>query len=288
MNHPKYFVVQFGALLAMYACLSSLLFVIFGIITVLFPNVAGQLYEDESARSSIRTGIAMLIVFFPTYLALMRVSNHWRRVETDGEYSTLSKWLIYLSVLVGGGVLLGDLVAVILGALEGDLTLRFLLKAGTLFLVAGATLSFYVLDLRGYFKQHSKHALYFAYGATVVVLGTVVCGFMQIESPEAIRQLRLDETTVRELDLFRWQIEDYYQQHKVLPVEQALTLPETIEGRRAFEYRVTGSNTYELCAEFSAPTPESEMAVPKLPEEKNYTWNHEAGWQCFDRTVVQE
>jgi hypothetical protein len=40
--------------------------------------------------------------------------------------------LVYLSLLVGGGVLLGDLVAVILAFLNGEITTRFILKAGVL------------------------------------------------------------------------------------------------------------------------------------------------------------
>jgi hypothetical protein len=46
--------------------------------------------------------------------------------------------LVYLSLLVGGGVLLGDLVAIILAFLNGEITTRFILKAGVLLVVVGA------------------------------------------------------------------------------------------------------------------------------------------------------
>ena len=126
MNTPKNFALQLGALITLYVSLTSLMTLLFAVITVAFPDAADGYYTVESATSTIRFSAAILIVFFPVYLWLTRTLNQIRRKE-DGVYLTLTKWLIYLSLLGGGGVLLGDLVAVIYNFLEGEITTRFVL-----------------------------------------------------------------------------------------------------------------------------------------------------------------
>ncbi len=136
-NTAKHTVLQLGALITLYVSLTSLVVLLFSIINLQLPDAIDSYWEIESSASSVRYAIAMLVVFFPTYITLTRVVNKTRRSETNPTYLGLTKWLLYLSLLVGGGVLLGDAVVVILNFLEGEITMRFLLKAVTLFLVVG-------------------------------------------------------------------------------------------------------------------------------------------------------
>ena len=109
-NTARNFALQLGSLIALYVSLSALIAVIFGVINITYPDQAEGYWAYDSAQQGIRFGIAMLLVFFPTYVVLTRTVNQIRRKET-GTYLTLTKWLVYLSLLVGGGILLGDLVA---------------------------------------------------------------------------------------------------------------------------------------------------------------------------------
>jgi hypothetical protein len=111
-NTAKNFALQLGSLISLYVSIGALIALLFGIITLLYPDSAQYAWEGESARITIRTTIAILVVFFPTYITLTRIVNKIRRTES-GTYLTLTKWLIYLSLLIGGGVLLGDLVTVL-------------------------------------------------------------------------------------------------------------------------------------------------------------------------------
>ncbi|MCA9366506.1 hypothetical protein KC722_02915, partial [Candidatus Kaiserbacteria bacterium] len=122
MEHtPKNMALQLGALIALIVSISSLLVLLFGIINLVFPDAAAASWEYSNAQEGIRYAIASLLVFFPTYLLLTRKVNVARRHES-GLYHTLTKWLVYAALLVGGLVMLGDLVAVIMAFLNGELT----------------------------------------------------------------------------------------------------------------------------------------------------------------------
>jgi hypothetical protein len=111
-NTAKNFALQLGSLIALYVSIVALVTLLFGLITIFYPDVANGYWEYNSASSSVRFGIALLVIFFPVYIVLTRMVNTTRRIE-QGSYLTLTKWLIYLSLLVGGVTILGDLVSVV-------------------------------------------------------------------------------------------------------------------------------------------------------------------------------
>lgn len=293
-NHTaKHFVLQLGSLLSLYLSIGFLLTLLFGIITVQFPDAANGYWETESAQGQIRLGIAMVLVFFPTYLVLTRTVNTLRRTETNGAYLNLTKWLVYLSLLVGGGVLLGDLVAVIMSYLEGELTERFLLKAFSVFLVVGAAFHYYILDARGYWLTREDKSIMFAFGAGLVVLAALGYGFTQAGSPREARELRLDAKQVQDLQSIQWNIETYIYENKRVPAsltDLSLSVPQAPEGRPAYEY-VPTSEGFELCATFANDSINQEPTFPTRFEDQKIqifnenNWEYKAGFSCFARTV---
>jgi len=148
-NTAKNFALQVGSLITLYVSIGALISLVFSIITVLYPDSAQYAWEYGSATATIRTTIAILVVFFPTYIILTRMVNTIRRTEV-GTYLKLTKWLVYISLLIGGGVLLGDLVMVLTGFLNGELTIRFVLKALTVLVVVGSAFVYYLADVKGY------------------------------------------------------------------------------------------------------------------------------------------
>ena len=60
----------------------------------------------------------------------------------------MRRWLGYLSIFVGALTLSGDAMTLIYFLLEGQLTVRFLLKAAVLFLIAGSLVLYLVFTLR--------------------------------------------------------------------------------------------------------------------------------------------
>lgn len=292
----KSFVLQLAALATLFVSLPAFITLIFGIINIMLPDAADGYWYLESSESSIRYSIAVLVIFFPAYLYLTRVVNQARRGE--GElYHTLTRWIIYLALLVAGLIMLGDLATVVYTFLNGELTLRFLLKAATLFLIIGAASYYYMLDARDHWQRHEKESVRIGVVALAVVLASIVFGFMQIDAPSVAREVRLDQTQISDLQDMQWRIESFYQANDSFParlevVYEDVPMPSAPEGREAYEYNVTGADTYELCATFAHPTPSSERSIgkPFMGSDgvylENQNWEHPAGRECFDRKII--
>lgn len=295
-NTAKHFALQLGSLISLYLSLSFLIVLLFGIINVLFPDAIEGYWQIESATDNIRLGIAMVIVFFPTYVVLTRLVNNARRHEATSTYLVLTKWLIYLSLLIGGGVLLGDLVAVIMAFLDGELTQRFILKATTVLIVVGAAFYYYLQDARGVWLKNEKYSIYFGVVTTIVVLGSLIYGFGHIETPAAVREMRLDQTQLSDLQQIQYKIEGaLVLSSSTVPasLEEAFagfTIPEAPEEREPYTYEVTDRG-FNLCATFFMNSPESvevmfkDSYLPTAPILNANNWSYKAGRYCFERVV---
>ncbi len=290
-NSPKNFVIQLGALIALYTSIIALTVLVFSIINLKFPDES-YYWEGESAREAIRACMAVLIVFFPTYLVLTRFSNQNRRAESNGEYVGLTRWLVYFSLLVAVGILLGDLVTLINYFLNGEITSRFLYKVFALFLIVGSAFHYYILDVRGYFTNRVAKSMQFAIGSVVLVTASLIFGFQYIETPSEVREQRLDEQQITDLQSAQSYIENYYMTNDKLPATLAdayndLPIPTAPTGREAYRYTISDATSYELCANFSAPTRGAGDAF-SLAIDANFNWNHQAGDWCFTRVITKQ
>jgi hypothetical protein len=298
-NHTaKNFVLQLGSLITLYLSITFLLVLLFNIINLLYPDAVEGYYQIESSSEGVRLGIAMLLVFFPTYLILTRKINSIRRQDTSTYYSGLTKWLVYLSLLIGGGVLLGDLVAVILAFLNGEITTRFILKAVSLLIVVGAAFYYYLQDARGYWTTREKISIYYAGAMSLVVLFSLVVGFNHIKTPNQVREMKLDETQVSDLQNMQFRIEDYLRVNNALPatIEElyvGVETPVAPENRDAYLYKITDKG-FELCATFAFPSqnpntysyPVAELTKTIAIKGRD-NWDHKDGRYCFERVVTE-
>ena len=302
MQHhtPKHFVLQLGALLSLYVSLGALLVLLFSLINIMFPDAADSAWVTESARDAVRGAIATLLVVFPSYLVLTRVTNQARRHETGGTYTALARWLIYLSLLVGGGVIAADLVTLIVFFLHGELTVRFVLKVLVLLFVVGATVTYYVLDIRGYFIERARRSLVCGAVASALVLATIVIGFLNIDTPAEVREARIDEQQLDDLREIQWRVEDYLRVNEAVPtslseVYDVEATPSAPPERSVYRYEVTADG-FQLCAEFARSSTDSSFSQvrPLAPDrDLQYpyilnpnSWEHEAGDWCFERTII--
>ncbi len=296
-NTPRNVVLQVGSLIALYLSASFLLTLVFGLINISYPSATDSYCEIESATESIRLGIAMLIVFFPTYLVLTRLMNRFRRVEHGALYQNITKWLIYLSLLIGGLVLLGTLVTTIYTFLNGDLTTRFILKAAAVIAVVGAAFHYYVLDAKGVWVREEGKSVMYGVGAALLVFLAISYGIANIETPAVVREMKLDEEQLNDLRNMQWEVDNYMaMSSSTLPntLEDAYALsaqdvPVAPEGREAYSYEKTDKG-FKLCATFSRDSVPNEFmdtsyvdpaARIKNPE----NWNYKEGRYCFERVV---
>ncbi len=294
-NLPKNFVLQLGSLITLYVSIAALLTLIFNTINVAIPDAAAGSWEWSSSQTAMRSSLAILIVFFPVYLALTRIVNQTRR-NSEAIYSALTKWAIYISLLIAGIAMLIDLVVVIMFFLEGEITTRFLMKALAVVLVLGAVFYYYLRDAQGYWQMRMGMSVMYGAVATAIVLGAIVASLYHLEMPNEAREARIDNEQLGVLQDMQWRTEEYYRSNEKLPTDLAelygeFPVPTAPDGRSAYEYKVTGEKTYELCATFvrdsSVTGNDYSVARPVTGPglSKNYNWDYKPGNWCFEREI---
>jgi hypothetical protein len=136
---------------ALYTWVISLITLLFTCINVTWADPAWPEYRfsREAVDSAIRWSLAAIVVAYPLFLLLWR--HLLRAMERDPERGRgrLRRWLIYFSLFLGAVTVLADVITLVYFAFEGELTVRFLLKAGVLFAIAGGVFLYMALNLRG-------------------------------------------------------------------------------------------------------------------------------------------
>ena len=139
------YLVLFGTL---YLSAYSLGQLLYQLINVAFPHPAWNEAQVNVIRELVRWSIAALVVSTPIFLYTAR-ANAARVQRSPGMRSSpIRRWLMYLTLAVAAGILIGDSIAALYQLLAGELTLRFALKAATLGAIAGAIFYYYLGDLR--------------------------------------------------------------------------------------------------------------------------------------------
>ncbi|MCK4356475.1 hypothetical protein KAW44_05270 [Candidatus Bipolaricaulota bacterium] len=118
----------------------------------------------------------------------------------------------------------------------------------------------------------------------VAVLAVVIVGVILLDSPAEVRARRLDERRVDDLRDIARRLDFYWTREGTLPssLEDLANEPGVFielydpETGQPYEYRVLGSNAYELCAEFARDTAEGQGRPYR-----DY-WPHGQGRHCFE------
>lgn len=140
------YLVLFSTLYVSAINLGSLLF---QLINLAVPDTAGGYVPGpDSIRRTIRWAVSSLIVAFPVYLYVASITGREVAQDPAKRASKVRRWLTYLTLFIASGVIIGDLIALLNDLLGGELTVRFLLKAVTIALIAGMTFLYYLRDLR--------------------------------------------------------------------------------------------------------------------------------------------
>ena len=127
----------------------------------------------------------------------------------------------------------------------------------------------------------SRGHLLLAAGITASI-AAVVAGVMVTGSPAQGRMQRLDQARASDLQSIAVAIDTFWHRHGRVPgsLNELVADPRaqvSIEdpgSDQAYEYRILGDDSYELCAVF---------ALASLPNNRapDASWSHEAGRNCF-------
>ncbi|MBI4158339.1 MAG: hypothetical protein HY505_01845 [Candidatus Yanofskybacteria bacterium] len=297
---------------------------VFNYIDFYFPDSATDYYRYASSayEGAIRQAMAMLIVVFPVFLWVSRFLRKDVALHPEKRELRIRKWLLNLTLFATALIIIGDLVAVINSFLTGELTMRFILKALTIFFISGSVFYYYLAQLRdpvveisnafGKDKSKSHYGArktvkwldLFSWIIVAVVVLTILWGFAVIGSPFKQRAKRFDERRVNDLSMIQSQIVNYWQRKESLPKElkdledsiSGFFVPRDPQTGTNYEYVVDGSKEvkFKLCAMFNnsnlGQVEDAVKTMPVLPRGEYYSdsWQHDSGRQCFDRTIDPE
>lgn len=293
---PRDFFLHLLSIVTLYGAAVSFLVLVFQYLNILLPDAAeiGRFYI-ENARGMIRWALAMLFVVYPVYIFTMRFLKHeYARVPEKRE-AKIRKWLTYFTLFLTALIVIGNFVALIYNFLEGEFTLRFLLKVLAMVFVAGSVFGYYFGEIRAE-KRGEKVAWlsWFPWVVSAVVLGMLILGALSVGSPAEGRMRKFDERRIQDLQVIQSQIVTYWMNARALPenltkIENTaggFVVPKDPETNAEYEYRKTGELIFSLCAEFKTEALSSLAEKPYYGIEEN--WNHSTGRVCFDRTINPE
>lgn len=121
---------------------------LFQLINMAFPDPAAPAAAVEGIREAIRWSISFLVVAFPVFLYVARLTGRETRLDPSKRASKVRRWLTYITLFVAGSVLVGDVTSLVYSLLGGELTVHFVLKVTTIAVIAGAVFGYYLRDLR--------------------------------------------------------------------------------------------------------------------------------------------
>lgn len=297
---PKDFFLWLGAMATLYASVISILTLYFQYIDRLFPDPLVTWVDPYSG--AIRFAIATLVVVTPLYIYLTRKLNADIRTNPEKKDLWVRRWIIFLTLFVGGLTIAITAVMLINEFLGGELTTRFLLKALAVFVVVAGFFWYYLSDLKGKWETKVQLAHALGYGVGALVLASIVAGFFIIGSPTDQRLYRFDEQKVMDLQSIQWQVVEYWRAKSALPaaldvLENPLSgyvVPVDPQTKEAYTYRTKGALVFELCATFNKESqagqygvsrPYAEPVPVKGGDSLNGPFTHGAGEVCFERTI---
>jgi hypothetical protein len=317
--------VYLGIFISLIVSVTNVIQILFTAIERKFTDVLEVGQYVDMYGSDMRLAIATLVVVFPIYLALsMYVSRDIRKYLYKRDLF-IRKIFIYTTLFVTACTLIGALVATIYTYLGGELTIRFGLKAITVFVIAGAVCGYYLYALRRDYTKSTVLPNVIAALAAIFVIASLVWSVSIIGTPADMRLKRIDDARLSDISRIQQELFNHFQTTDKLPTDlsqlddafQGYVVPKDPVTGMAYEYRViqqpvvrvtpgTGKKelitpaTFELCATFETERTYDDRGSPVSMDQKysvsNYYysgdispfWNHGVGRTCFKRVISSD
>ena len=120
---------------------------LFALIDSALPDRLGNGYDVFGGTDSqIRGAISGLIVGTPIFFWLARILLKARENNPALQRSRIRKWLIYISLVIAGCILVGDAISLVFSFLSGELTTRFVLKSLVVAAIAGSIFGYFITN----------------------------------------------------------------------------------------------------------------------------------------------
>lgn len=303
-NTPKEVFLHLLAMATLYMGAVNVLQILWQAINKWLPDAisAGSYVGNLSYQGDlVRFAISSLIIVFPVYLGSTIVLKKIYAKSEAARESKLRRWLTYVTLLIASLVLIGDLIAVLHTFLQGELTLRFFLKALSVFVVIGGAWAYYFMDVRG--AEDARNLIVnkpLAYGVSIAMVLVLVLGFFVSGSPWHERLVRLDGMRVEHLSSLQYEIVEYYRAKQTVPAMLS-ELPSGAsysgfdpETNQPYEYRKISPESFEFCAQFATENNKRDQVKFNYPYSttgyglKKVDFDHGIGRTCFTREIDRD
>ena len=277
----------------------SLVLLFFALIDRRLPDVATDdlFATTDRWNSTLRWLVAQIVISFPLFLIPWRYLLGEIRQRPEKAVSPIRRWLTFLTLLLAIATLTVTAMTLLYYFLDGELTLRFVLKVLLLSLLAALSLVYFVGALspnRGQAVDARWHRT-FGWLAGILVAAGLVWGMSAVGSPFQQRYRKLDQRRLADLRVIVDEIERIVvQQRRTADAELKRPLPANLDELVAaaefqrpsirdpetgvpYRYEVLDERRFRLCADFRFPRDESLRVI----------WNHPAGEACFEFDVLE-
>jgi hypothetical protein len=321
---PQYFFITLGVFISLWVISVSFINLIFSALDKAMPDVLNAVYSygyNSYDYNSIRTTLAIVIIFAPIFMSLMYFWNKKSRENLSKNNAVLRKWTVYIILfftVLSVAVTLSTLVRYFIA---GEITNRFMIKSFVVLTISGMTFFYFFRHLFATSEWRSQKfmpTVYVVSVPTIILLG-VIYSFMIVGSPASQRAYRIDAKRVEDLQNIQGQITNYFQQKQKLPenlgelinpLDSYTVIPKDPEFQKGYtySYKKTGDLKFSLCAHFAKPSMEglvdngsygSDEIMPMLDKMTvssypyygggvNSNWVHLMGNYCFSRKIDKD
>lgn len=292
----KNFFLELSSQISLYVVIINLGILLFRIINKIYPLVDPGYYYSQS---NISLPVSILIVSFPIFIVLNYILNKEYNMDSLAKESWVRKWLIYITLFVSGFIFSASLVSVLYKFLDGqELTIGFLLKFLTIFILSITTFSYYLADIKNKTNDGIKKISAIVF--SICILISIVSGFYILGSPRTQRLLNYDNKKVNDLISIDQQVIYFYQNNLKIPsdimelsnINGYYFLPKDTQNNKDYVYKIKNKTEYSLCADFNLDIESrgkvfydnSKFAVYETSYQNN-NWNYKKGEYCFERKI---
>ena len=140
-----WYLLMFGALYASAIYIGDLLF---GFINLAYPDDVSYPGSTAFVESNIRWATAALVVAYPVFMLTALKIDRQITADPTRRNSAMRKWLTYVTLLVAAIAIVGDAITLVYNVINGDLTMRFVLKVLVVAAIAAAAFAYYTWSMR--------------------------------------------------------------------------------------------------------------------------------------------
>lgn len=294
-NAAKFAFFYLLSLVALIVMAISVGAIIFQIINKEVMDIINE-FSGYFSHEALKGAISSLIISAPIYfIATGQIQKNLYSGDLEKE-SGVRKWLTYFILLITCIIMLGYLIAILNQFLDGELTLKFSLKALTAIVISGSIFSFYLYDVkRQEIKGRKDKFIKWSFVAALTfVVVSLIAGFFYVESPIETRNRKVDEKIISHLYGIDNAITMYYQEHKSLP-ESLDEINNSAYYLKAdqfknpktglpYEYKKIDSMVYEICTEFLTSNKDNPEPM-HMYEYTDTRKMHDAGYQCIKSRI---